>query len=173
MWITYGPAGGTSVSVAGWRITQANSTNSFTLPAGTTIPAGGYLIVARSATKSAFETFWRGGSPLPTNAVYVNSAGALPVINGDETFTLLNAAGTRVDGATIAMPASALSTVQRKDPCLAAGTSSSWTITASANATPGSGAGAGCAKGVVINEFADAAGTGNFVFEFVELHNDQ
>ena len=173
MWITYGAGGGTSVNVAGWRITQANATNSFTLPAGTTIPAGGYLIVARSATKSAFETFWRGGAALPANVVYVNSAGALPVINGDETFTLFNAAGTRVDGATIAMPASALSTVQRKDPCLAAGTSSSWTITASSNATPGSGAGAGCAKGVVINEFSDAAGTGNFVFEFVELHNDQ
>lgn len=173
MWITYGAGGGTSVSVAGWQITQANATNSFTLPAGTTIPAGGYLIVARNATKSAFETFWRGGAALPANVVYVNSAGALPVINGDETYTLFNAAGTRIDGATIAMPASALSTVQRKDPCLAAGTSSSWTITASSNATPGSGAGAGCAKGVVINEFSDAAGTGNFIYEFIELHNDQ
>jgi Lamin Tail Domain len=174
MWITYGPGGGgTSVNVAGWRITQANATNTFTLPAGTTIPAGGYLVVARSATKSAFETFWRGGTPLPANVVYVNSAGVLPVINGDETYTLFNAAGTRVDGATIAVPAGAGSTVQRKDPCLAAGTSSSWTITASSNATPGSGAGAGCAKGVVINEFSDAAGTGNFVFEFIELHNDQ
>jgi len=26
---------------------------------------------------------------------------------------------------------------------------------------------------VVINEFSDAAGTGNFIYEFVELHYDQ
>lgn len=38
---------------------------------------------------------------------------------------------------------------------------------------PGSGAAAGCAKGVVINEFSDAAGTNNFVYEFIKLHNDQ
>jgi len=26
---------------------------------------------------------------------------------------------------------------------------------------------------VVINEFSDALGTGNFIYEFVELHNDR
>jgi len=36
-----------------------------------------------------------------------------------------------------------------------------------------SGAGLGCGIGVVINEFSDALGTGNFVYEFVELHYDQ
>ena len=175
MWITYGPGGGGGggFDVSGWRIDQRSSTNSFTLPAGTQIPSGGYLIVGRDATQAAFETFWRGGAPLPSNAVYVNSGGALPVINGDEDYALFNTAGTRKDGFTIKMPASAGSTVQRKDPCLAAGKSTSWTITASANGTPGSGAGAGCAKGVVINEFSDALGTGNFIYEFVELHHDQ
>jgi len=174
MWINYGPGGGGGdLDISGWRIDQRNSTNTFTLPAGTRIPANGYLIVARDATKAAFETFWRAGSPLPANVVYVSSAGKLPVINGSEDYALFNAAGATVDGFTIQMPASALSTVQRRDPCLAPGTSSSWTITASSTATPGSGAGAGCAKGVVINEFSDAAGTGNFVYEFVELHYDQ
>jgi len=38
---------------------------------------------------------------------------------------------------------------------------------------PRAGAGTGCAKGVVINEFSDAEGTGNFIFEFVELHYDK
>lgn len=28
------------------------------------------------------------------------------------------------------------------------------------------------ARGVIINEFSDALGTGNYVYEFVELHND-
>jgi hypothetical protein len=173
MWITYGSGGGggTSVNVGGWTLTQANSTATYTIPAGTTIPAGGYLVIGRDATQSAFQTFW--GKTLPANALYLDSAGLMPVINGSETYRLNNASGTLVDGTTIAMPSAALSTVQRKDPCLAAGTSSSWTISASSNATPGSGAGAGCAKGVVINEFSDAAGTGNFIYEFIELHNDQ
>jgi len=174
MWITYGPGGGGggNIDVGGWKITQRNSSATFTIPTGTTVPGGGYLIVARDATKSAFETFWRGGSPLPSNVVYVSSAGVLPLINGSEDYTLANAAGTTIDGPTIAMSASAGNTVQRKDPCLAANLTSSWTVSASSNATPGTGAGAGCAKGMVINEFSDAAGTGNFVYEFVELHND-
>jgi hypothetical protein len=173
MWITYGGGGGGgSVNVGGWKITQRNSSVTYTIPTGTTIPAGGYLIVGRDATKSAFETFWRGGSPLPSNVVYLNAVGVLPLINGSEDYTLANASGTTIDGPTIAMASAAGNTDQRKDPCLAANLSTSWTVSAAGSATPGSGAGAGCAKGVVINEFSDALGTNNFVYEFVELHND-
>jgi len=173
MWITYGSGGGggVSVNVGGWTITQANASFTYTIPTGTTIPAGGYLVIGRSATQSAFQTFW--GRTLSSSTVYLNSNGAMPVINGSETYVLKNASGTVVDGTTIAMPSAAASTVQRKDPCLAAGSSASWTISATTAATPGSGAGAGCAKGVVINEFSDADGTNNFVYEFIELHNDQ
>lgn len=75
MWITYGPGGGggTSVNVGGWRLAQLNSTFNYTIPTGTTIPANGYLIVGRNASKSAFESFWRGGTPLPANVLYLNS----------------------------------------------------------------------------------------------------
>jgi hypothetical protein len=104
--------------------------------------------------------------------VYLNSAGILPVINGSETYTLNNAGGTNVEGPTIAMAAAGGQSIRRVDPCLAPGTASSWTV-ATTGANPGSGAGAGCAKGLVINEFSDATGTNNFVYEFVELHNDR
>ena len=171
MWITYGPGGGGSgLSIANWRLAQLSATFNFTFPAGTTIPDNGYLVLGRDATKAAFEAFW---GALPANAVYVNSAGALPVINGDETYDLYNASGTRVDGRTVKMTAGGGSSVKRKDPCLSATKSTSWTITASSTGTPGSGAGAGCGKGVVINEFSDALGTGNFIYEFVELHYDK
>ncbi len=174
MWITYGPGGGgTSINVSGWRIGQLNATFNYTIPTGTTIPAGGYLIVGRNATKSAFETFWRGGTPLPSNVVYLNSGDAMPVINGSETYDLFNASGTKVDGTTIAMASAGGNSVQRKDPCLSASASASWTVVSASSATPGTGAGAGCAKGVVINELSDALGTGNFIYEFIELHNDQ
>lgn len=97
----------------------------------------------------------------------------MPVINGSETYDLYNAGGTKIDGRTVAMGSSAGSTFQRKDPCLAANLSTSWTVTASSAATPGTGAAVGCAEGVVINEFSDALGTGNYVYEFLELHNDK
>ncbi|MCI0719386.1 MAG: Ig-like domain-containing protein [Acidobacteria bacterium] len=161
------------LDISNWRLVQANSTQTFFFSAGTVIPDNGYIIVARDATKAQFEAFWLGGAPLPSNVVYINSGGAMPVINGDEHYTLYNAAGVKVDGKTITMGASASDSVQRKDPCLAAGKRTSWNVVPASSATPGSGAGAGCGKGVVINEFSDALGTGNFIYEFVELHNDK
>jgi len=158
---------GTDTDISGWKVTQANSTLTFTIPAGTVIPANGYVIIARNATKSAFESFW--GVTLGTNVVYLNSAGAFPQINGSESYTLKDKSGTVVDGPTIAEASGAKQDLQRKDPCTSAHTSSNWTIGATTSATPGSGGGS-CAKGVIINEFSDAVT--NFSMEFVELKND-
>ncbi|HEX4954815.1 MAG TPA: Ig-like domain-containing protein [Thermoanaerobaculia bacterium] len=165
--------GSCSLNAGGWKLVQANSTQTYFLPAGTQVVPNGYVIVARSATKAQFETFWRGGTPLPSNVTYVNSGGTLPQINGSETYTLYDAANVKKDGATYAMSSSAGQSLQRKDPCNTPGAAASWNILASSAATPGTGAAAGCAKGLVINEFSDALGTGNFVYEFVELHWDQ
>ena len=77
----------------GWKITQANATYEYILPAGTTIPADGYLVVARQADKAAFQTFW--GVTLGANVIFLNSAGGMPVINGDENYTLRNAPSVR------------------------------------------------------------------------------
>lgn len=161
----------TSQDLSNWKIVQANSSRTFFLPAGTIVPANGYVVVARNASLAAFQTFW--GITLPANVIYINSGDTLPVINGSENYTLYNAAGTKIDGATIGMSSSAGQSIQRKDPCLPANQSSSWNILASSAGTPGSGAAAGCVKGMVINEFSDALGTGNYIYEFVELHNDK
>jgi hypothetical protein len=161
----------TGTDVSGWTITQANATIVYTIPAGTVIPANGYVVIGRQATQADFQTFW--GVTLGANVIYINANGAFPQINGSENYTLKNSAGTVIDGPTISMASGANQDLQRKDPCLAAGTASSWNVGATTAANPGSGAGAGCAHGVVINEFSDAAGTGNFIYEFVELHNDR
>src|SRR5258706_16318322 len=92
------------VNIGGWPLTQANSTLNYTIPAGTTIASKGYVIVARNATKAAFQTFW--GVTLGANVVYVNSADTMPQINGSETYTLKNGA-TTIDGPTVAMDTSA------------------------------------------------------------------
>ena len=169
--VSNGPPPPVGTDISGWRITQANSTYNFTLPAGTVIPDNGYVVIGRNATKAAFETFWN--VTLASNVVYVNGSDGMPVINGDETFTLYNASGSRIDGRTPGMGSSGGQSFRRKDPCLSSTKLSSWNVGADTLATPGSGAATGCAKGVVINEFSDASGTGNFVYEFIELHNDK
>jgi beta-lactamase superfamily II metal-dependent hydrolase len=158
-------------NIGGWSIVQANASWTFVLPSGTVIPDHGYVVVGRNATKAAFEAFW--GVTLGSNVVYIDSSDSMPIINGDEHYTLKNAGGTTVDGRTVSMPTSAGRSFRRTNPCASANKSSSWTNGADTTANPGSGAAAGCAKGVVINEFSDASGTGNFVYEFIELHNDK
>jgi hypothetical protein len=165
-------AASTTLDIGGWQLEQTNSTLTYTLPAGTTVPAGGYVVIARNADKAAFESAW--GVTLGPNVVFLNALNTTGskflVINGDETFTLKNAAGTILDGPTIAMaPNPGSQSIRRNDPCLPAGTASSWTVGAIITATPGSGAGPGCGTGLVINEFSDAS---NYVTEFVELHWD-
>jgi hypothetical protein len=163
--VSNGGGGGSTADVSGWKLTQANSAGTYTIPAGTVIPANGYLIVARQADKTAFQTYW--GVTLSASVIFLNSGGAMPVINGDETVTLSNASNVVVDGPSAAMPAAGARTMQRTDPCL-----STWSSLVEASSNPGSGAGAGCAAGAKLNEVADASGTGNFIYEFVEIHND-
>ncbi len=157
--------GGSAADVSGWKVTQTNATYEYVLPAGTTIPADGYLVIARQADKAAFESFW--GVTLGANVTFLNSAGGMPVINGDEHYSLYNAASALVDGPTAAQPASAARSVQRVDPC-----GSTWNTVLESSANAGSGAAAGCGGGVKINEHSDASGTGNYIYEFIELHND-
>lgn len=161
----------TGTNIGGYRVSQANATLNYTIPAGTVIPSLGYVIIARNATKAQFEAFW--GRTLGANVVYINSADTMPQINGDEQYNLYNAGGTRIDGQTVGMAASAGETLQRVRPCSGANKASSWSRSASTAATPGSGAVAPCGKGVYIAEFADATGTGNYIYEYVELYNDK
>ncbi|HEV7920461.1 MAG TPA: Ig-like domain-containing protein [Thermoanaerobaculia bacterium] len=161
---------GTPLNIGSWTLTQANATLVYTIPAGTTIPSKGYVIIARNATKAAFQTFW--GRTLGANVVYINSADGMPQINGSETYTLKNSAGTTIEGATVAMDAAGGSDFQRAT-CGAIGTLGSWTKSASTAGSPGSGGLATCNRGAFINEFSDALGTGNFVYEFIEIFNDK
>ena len=160
----------TGTNIGGWTLNQANAALSYTIPAGTVIPSKGYVIIARNATQAAFETFW--GRTLGADVVYINSGDTMPQINGDEKYTLYNAGGSKVDGATVAMDPAAGFDYQRAT-CSVASKASTWTKSAAGSATPGTGGLNGCNKGVFINEFSDAIGTGNFVYEFIELYNDK
>jgi hypothetical protein len=159
-----------AVDIGGWELNQDVSPQKFVIPSGTLVEPGGYVIIARTATKAEFEAHFQ--LTLGANVVYLN-AGTKLSINGDETYTLSDSAGT-VDGPTIAMAATAARNYQRVQPVGPAGMASSWLdqTDAVANATPGGGQTAAGTTGVYISEFSDASGKDNFAYEFVELFND-
>lgn len=170
------------IDVSGWVVRQANSARDFTIPQGTRLRQGDYVVIARACTKAQFETYW--GLTLPSNVLFLTNdptntsatADDWPSINGGETFELRNASGT-VDGPTAAMTATALENWQRT-PGQPAGAPASWTVSTNIGpggaASPGSGQGTVAVKhGVYISEFADVPqGANQWVYEFVELHFD-
>src|SRR5262249_46115084 len=95
---------GTDVNIGGYKLGQANAAKTYTIPAGTIIPAGGYVIIGRNAAKAQFEAFW--GVTLASNVVYINTGDNVPQINGSETYTLQNASSVTLDGPSIAMSSS-------------------------------------------------------------------
>ncbi|NCD22528.1 MAG: hypothetical protein EOL90_06275 [Spartobacteria bacterium] len=157
----------TPLDIGGYVLTQANSAQTFTLPAGTLIPAGGYVIVGRTADQAAFETAW--GVTLGEDVVYVNSEGKVPQINGAETYTLSDASSTVVDGPTPSTLDPVSSSVQRTALGSVASDAASWTKVAMASATPGTGATGDGTAGLRISEYSDAT---DFANEFVELFYD-
>lgn len=157
-----------SLDLSGWQLLQANSSGSFTFPQGTAVAIGGYVILARDASKADFETFW--GVTLADNVVFLSSGNTLPQLNGDETYTLTDGANT-VDGPTLAVQSG--NSYQRNVPVAPAGETTSWTQAASTSATPGAGQTPNATPaGIYISEMSDASGTGAYVYEFVELYYD-
>jgi hypothetical protein len=170
------------IDVSGWTVLQAASARTFTIPAGTKLKQGETLVIGRAATQTAFAAYWgvtfgadvRYLTNDPTNST--TSTDDWPSINGSESFELRDASGATVDGPTAAMGAAGGEDWQRSAG-LPAGQKSSWTVSASvapgSGPTPGAFLSTATAKhGVFISEFADTAGSGNYVYEFVELHFD-
>ncbi len=145
------------LDISGYKVVQANATQTFVVPAGTTIPAGGYVIIARNASRTSFETFW--GLTLPASTVFFNTAdvgGVAPKINGAENFTLRNAVDAVLDGPTVSLPGAGGENVRRLDANASASLETSWSRTSSSttsNATPGSGMTNTNSGKLVISEF--------------------
>jgi hypothetical protein len=162
------PSTAQPLDLSGWQIRQFNSTQTFTIPAGTVIEPGGYLILCRNANQQAFESFY--GVTLGPDVIYLTnpvSDPVVPMINGNEVYELHDDSGQLVDGPTPAI-VTLYRAHHRDDPELA-----DWTAI-NTNPTPGSGVEPPDAtfSGLVITEVNDASGGGNYVYEFVELYFD-
>lgn len=166
-------AGAQSLDISGYKIVQANASLTITIPAGTVIQPGGYVVIARNTTKAAFETFF--GITLNSNVVFINGfavvgSNGFPSINGSETYELQNATSVKIEGPTIAMPAATpFNSVKRKSPIADATLEASWTREVVTAANPGTGMTNTNTGKLIISEFSDATAFAN---EFVELYYD-
>ena len=156
-----------SLDLAGWRLRQTSASKTWVLPEGTTVPRGGALVVARKSDRASFEAFW--GAPLGAGVAFLDSGDRFPSLNGDETISLEDPDGNPVDGPTVALEPGRC---YRRIPGTAAGLPGSWIegVAAPGAVVPGGPPPAGTgAAAPYVSQFADPAGTGQFVHEFVEI----
>lgn len=159
--IVLSPSSG-SININGYTIYQYNSSQSYTF-GDIDVPAGGYLVLGRNADQASFEAYW--GVTFGSDVVYVNGSTSVPQINGSETFSLYDNLAIFVD--TTNMLLTSGNTAQRD-----ATNADTWTQSTYTDATPGSGVTGGNNAGLVITEASDALGTGNYIYEYVELFLD-
>ena len=136
------------LDIGNWTLDQENSTQSYTIPGGTTVQPGGYVIICRDQDQAAFEAYY--GVSLGSNVTYLRSSNSAPMINGDETYELRNASSGLEDGPTGAVTTTRRS-YHRNDP-----ESLVWS-TVNEIPSPGSGVEApdGVLSGLVISEVTD------------------
>jgi len=153
------------ISVNGWRLVQDSSAITYTF-GDITIPSGGYLIICRGdVTREEFETFW--SVSLDSNVIFLDSVSPLiPLNNGRETYSLYDSLWVLQD---TTMPRESNS-----DKCMQRDSSNAFTFTLypTSLSSPGTFTNGGFGAGIVITEFADTGGAGNYVYNFIELYND-
>jgi len=160
------------VDLGNFDIFQTQAANDFFIPAGTTVPHDGFLIISRNSNKTDFQNFY--GRTLGSNVVFINSAAtgqSFPRVNGSETYTLFDSQFVIMDGPTIPEPTAGGQTFSRRNCSTKAGDVNSWSrVTSSiAAASPGSGLLTTSQGFVCISEVADVPAGASTNFEYIEL----
>ena len=148
--------------LSGWKLATNNAAFTFTFPAGTEIPANGYLVVGRRNDRAAFEAEW---GPLPEGAVYLDSGDKILINNTARPYRLLDVNGAVVDGPTADVRSG--KSRRRANGCNDA--TSAWGERNATEGDPGRGAPAACGAGVILTELTDGRAFNN---EFVEVYFD-
>ncbi|MGE3063346.1 MAG: T9SS type A sorting domain-containing protein [bacterium] len=153
------------VSLAGYKLRQYNSSVTYTMP-DTVLPEGYFLVICRgNKTQADFEAFW--GVTLGSNVIFLDSViPVIPQMNEAEIFSLHDASDAFLDSTTLPQLTTPKS-IQRDSSNVM-----TFTYYSSSQANPGYFADCGFGAGLVISEIADTAGTGNYLYEFIEIFND-
>lgn len=152
------------ININSYYVKQYTASFTYTFP-DTVVHEGDVIIIGRNCTQAEFEAFW--GVTLGSNVIFFNSEDRLPKINGDETFSLHDSTGTLLDSTPVPQPPDGEVCIQRDSTNV-----DTWTVVASSMSDPGVYTHGGYNCGLKITEFTDTSGTGNYIYEFVELYND-
>lgn len=152
------------INISGYKLRQFNALFNFVFP-DTILHEGDFIVIGRDCSKDSFETFWN--TAFGDNVLYFNSNDAIPKINGDEIFALFDSTGMLIDSTYASQPSDGGVSMQRDSSNV-----NTWNSYPSSSANPASFSGGNHGSGLLITEFADTLGTGNFIFEFVEIYND-
>jgi hypothetical protein len=162
------------VDLGGYKLVQTNTVSgalrTFTIPSGTQVLVNGSLVIGRNASASEFATYW---GALPAGSAYVDGGDNALTINADaKTFTFTAADNTVIDGPSVLSQVG--KSVQRRVPVGPSNVDGEWIVGEDepGAATPGGGQVLGGSAGCYVSEISDASGTGNFIYEFVEVHCD-
>lgn len=157
------------VDLSGYTIVQTDSAREFVIPDNTLVNVGTVVVIGRNASSATFQDFW--GQSWGDEVVYFEGLDTFPNINGAETYSLLDPDQNLVDGPT---PPLELATVlSRADASTPGDDDAAWELGVSPNfdSTPGVATATGGTVGVpYISEYSDPTGSGNFDYEFVEIH---
>jgi cysteine-rich repeat protein len=173
-----------TLDISGYIVRKAASaTEAFTIPAGTVLQPGDYVVIARYRDQADFETFWLGsGQHMGTNVHFFraspSNSALFPVVNSTaKQYEIANGA-TIVDGPSVAL-AQYIDNVRvnlTANGSLAAHWDTTHPVsspTLPGEASPGSGLTATNTGRLVISEVADARDSGTAYYnEFVELFYD-
>ncbi len=157
--------GAVEFDLSGYTVRQFNSTQSYTFAAGTKIKAGSSLVLARWTDRVGIEQAW--SISLPADVVVINSNETCPMINGQETYELVDPGELVIDGPT---QTSGLNALSGNVAVRATTDSNAWSVVSGTQSPPGSGSYPLRNAGVVITKFGESPS--GYVAEFVELYFD-
>jgi len=170
-----------NLDASGYKVGNLDDATTVTLPAGTILAPGDYIVIGRDADQASFQTGW--SITLAANVHYFQgklltggSTNGFPVVNasgaGSERLQVLNASSVVIDG-----PSPAALAFGNGDDCvrtLLTGNgqlAGDWTcgLNTVQLPTPGSGTTVARTGKLLISEMGDAT---TFNYEFVELFYD-
>ncbi len=154
------------IDLADYVVAQTSSAREIVLPRDTFVSFGGLLVIGRDSSQAEFEAFW--GVTLAANVRYINAVDTFPALNGGETVSIRDPGDTVIDGPSPPLELStALARIDADANDLAAWSES---VNPDADATPGIAEAIGGSAGVpFVSEVVDAAGGGNYFYEYVEI----
>lgn len=165
-----GSTTGPTIDLSGWSVVNYEHDppiQSLVFPAGTVLEPGQHLLLVRGVDRIVFEEELAVSLG---NAIFIRTdarSNGIPIVNGGESWAVVDDTGTIVDGPTIV---GGEGYSYRRRNTGDASDMSNWVVGGEVDDIPGSTLLPSSGVGVRIAQWSDESGTGRYVYEYVELY---